>query len=48
MRTGLAGAGLIMVLALVGCSSYQVVPSRLKDQVNKDVQYKQVEQTPGA
>jgi starvation-inducible outer membrane lipoprotein len=48
MRTGLAGAGLIMVLALVGCSSYQVVPSRLKDQVNKDVQYKQVEQAPGA
>lgn len=34
------------MLALVGCSSYHVVPNRLKDQVNKKVQYEQVEEAP--
>jgi starvation-inducible outer membrane lipoprotein len=48
MRTRLVGAGLIVVLALVGCSSYHVVPNRLKDLVNKEVRYEQVEEAPAA
>ena len=35
-----------MTVILVGCSSYHVIPKRLKEQVNKDIQYEQVEEAP--
>ena len=43
MRTGMA-----VMLVLVGCSTYQVVPNHLKGQVRQDIQLTQVEQAPGS
>lgn len=44
MTTGCVKTGLAIMVALAGCSTYQVVPNRLGGEVRKNVQFTQVEQ----
>lgn len=37
-----------IVLALSGCSTYEVIPDRLEGEVRQDIEFAQVEQTPDA
>jgi outer membrane lipoprotein len=46
MTRRLVGGGLIIAVALSACSTYQVVPKQLRNEVRRDVQFTQVEQAP--